>query len=184
MKKMLTLVLVLAVASLANAAINLQISVGGSTGVVETTVSPSTNITLGIVQTGNFEQSTDPGSFGIIVKSGPATISGGVVMTVAPSASMIDTDPANQADLAAMFGGPGIFGGFASWTAGTFAGGLYIDDLTFHCDGPGDVLVDLVWTTDFQTYTTVDSWTVHQVVPEPITMSLLGLGGLFLRRRK
>ena len=184
MKKMLTLVLILAVASFASAAMNLQISVGGNTGTTETTVSPSTNITLGITNLGDYVQPDDFAGFGIIVFSGPGTISGGVVMAAAPSATMIDSDPCNQAELASMFGGPGIYGSIASWTTGTFAGGTYIDQLNFHCDGPSPVLVQLIWMDqNFENYTVVDSLIVHQV-PEPATIALLCLGGLLLRKKK
>ena len=44
----------------------------------------------------------------------------------------------------------------------------------------GDVLIQLL---DFDTSAVIDSITIHQT-PEPMTIALLGLGGLFLRRRK
>jgi len=50
----------------------------------------------------------------------------------------------------------------------------------FHCDGPGIVTISLI---DSGTGATIDTITVTQV-PEPMTVALLGLGGLFLRRRK
>ena len=45
--------------------------------------------------------------------------------------------------------------------------------------GPTDVVVNLYNST----FAVVDTITIHQI-PEPITFGLLGLGGLFLRRRK
>jgi hypothetical protein len=58
--------------------------------------------------------------------------------------------------------------------------GLVIDGLLFHCTGqPGDVILTL-FDVDLNVQDVV---TIHQV-PEPMTFALLGLGGLFLRRRK
>jgi len=63
----------------------------------------------------------------------------------------------------------------------TAPNGLLIDGLIFHCVGqPGDVVLTLFDAADLSVLSTV---TIHQI-PEPITFALLGLGGLFLRRRK
>ncbi len=71
-----------------------------------------------------------------------------------------------------------------------------------HCDGTGDVVVDLtlavaggtqyanvggpapepVWRNAVEA--DLGDLTIYQVIPEPMTVALLGLGGLFLRRRK
>ena len=58
--------------------------------------------------------------------------------------------------------------------------GIVVDYIDFHCLGEGDVT--LLLGTDIG----VGDWdtqVIHQV-PEPMTIALLGLGGLFLRRRK
>ena len=52
-------------------------------------------------------------------------------------------------------------------------------EVTFHCTGPDDVIINLY---DEDGLVVEDSILVHQ--PEPMTVALLGLGGLFLRRRK
>jgi hypothetical protein len=71
-------------------------------------------------------------------------------------------------------------------TSGSAPAGIYFDDILFHCEAQGDVVVKL-YTVDpyFIAATLVDSVIIHQVpIPEPMTVALLGLGGLFLRRRK
>jgi hypothetical protein len=58
--------------------------------------------------------------------------------------------------------------------------GTMIDGIKFHCEGPGDVIVSLLDGADGNL---LDRMVIHQI-PEPITLALLGVGGLFLRRRK
>ena len=52
-------------------------------------------------------------------------------------------------------------------------------DWLLHCESDSDVYVDLMLLD----YTVTDRILIHQV-PEPMTIALLGLGALFLRRRK
>ena len=67
-----------------------------------------------------------------------------------------------------------------------------IDGLLFHCESPTDVTLTMVAGTggiDYSTGTDIAEGTIlgtvliHQI-PEPMTIALLGLGGLLLRRRK
>ncbi len=58
--------------------------------------------------------------------------------------------------------------------------GKLIDLIKLHCEGLGDVLLTL---SSGDTGAIMDTQVIHQI-PEPITFALLGLGGLFLRRRK
>ena len=57
--------------------------------------------------------------------------------------------------------------------------GKMIDGLIFHCNGTDDVILTLM---DLE-LTVFDTQVIHQT-PEPLSIALLGLGGLFLRRRK
>ena len=99
-----------------------------------------------------------------------------------------------------------VFGGNA--TNNTFGPYTLLDNVWLHCDGDGPVTVDLIAASSlrYMTYsvsqtpigydwavedyvetvavgTIMDSVTIEQI-PEPMTMSLLGLGGLALLRRR
>lgn len=59
--------------------------------------------------------------------------------------------------------------------------GLIFDDLMFHCLEQGTVTVTLNEVVGSSTLEALDQLVITQV-PEPGTIALLGLGGLFLRR--
>jgi len=82
-------------------------------------------------------------------------------------------------------------GAIAGVTFGSVEGTL-VDGITFHCEGDGDVIVQLtsagsnnIVSPDARLLTEADlgSIVIHQV-PEPMTITLLGLGGLALLRRR
>jgi len=60
--------------------------------------------------------------------------------------------------------------------------GKLVDLIDFHCDG-GEVPNDVTLILGFEDGSIMDTQVIHNT-PEPMTMALLGLGGLFLRRRK
>ena len=64
--------------------------------------------------------------------------------------------------------------------------GTLIDQIIFHYEGPEDVILSLYADTTGSgnpaEFVLFDTQVIHQ--PEPMTIALLGLGGLFLRRRK
>jgi hypothetical protein len=191
MKKMLVLFVIASLTAMANGAMSLNISVGGSTSVTEITLAPSGHLVLDIKNTGDFTQSADPaiseaGYFGLIADSDYGLITGGVTTAAAPSASSFDTDPADYADLVAIYGDDGVFCSIGAWNTGTYDGGIYFDEIDFHCVAAGDVTIQLISTgPGMDEWHLLDSVLVHQVtIPEPTTVCLLSIGGLLLRRFK
>jgi hypothetical protein len=188
MKKLLIFMLVLGMASLAGA-MTLKISVDGIVDPPESLIvlHPSEYARLDIHSSG-FVVGDDT-YLALVANTSLATISGGVVVIPpAPLDSYIGDD-------AVGFGMPIPEGENGIWglisllaTSGSAPGGIYFDEILFHCEGPlpqpRDVVVKLyIVDPYFVTATMVDSVIIHQI-PEPATIALLGLGGLLLKRRK
>lgn len=76
-----------------------------------------------------------------------------------------------------------------SWVGGVTGfgplSGLLVDDIEYHAEGPGDAVVELYRSPDSVIWTLVDQIVIHQGdVPEPVTIALLGIGGLLISRRR
>lgn len=198
MKKLLVLLLVLGLTSAANATI-LSIVVDGDEVGDEIWIEACTNIWLGMYQsdtagTGNTCQFK---AF-MIIENAPAL--GSWTTTIVPVGL---GEPAGSSSGNNYYSPPGVppvattgnvYYGTAAvptkdiWYTDAsngvptdYTGIGVVADFEFHCEvAPGDVLVQLY---DSDMITVLDSLTIHQI-PEPATMLLLGLGGLFLRRRK
>ena len=180
MKKLVALMLVFGMASMASAA--LQISVNGNMDPIDTEINllPSETIMLDVWTTTAITPGVGEGYFAIYCVAADGTISGGVNVSPEPSVIVQPYD---------MF--PPVAGVYAGITLATAAEipaqSVILDEIMFHCEWqPNDVLIELIYDVGFPVYgvsQVVDSVIIHQI-PEPATMALLSLGGLFLLRRR
>jgi len=165
MKKLLVMLTMLAAVS--NAVV-LELSVNGVTngpGMAEITIAPSDTVMIDVSCTGD----PDYADWSLYV-----------------------VGPGSMAGVGTVYSPPGPVGAVADYygdlTYLVFSSSPEIVALDlgtwweeeFHCDGLGDVLITLYDAN----LNELDWITIHQDVPEPMTIALLGLGGLFLRRRK
>lgn len=167
MKKFLVLILVLGVASAANA--TLSLSLDGGPAPDEITIASSDTVTIDV--------HTDVGVNSL------SYLDIGYISEGTYSLSNPRLGPA-AGDFPGSFSGyvPGDYDEFeitSAWLPASTkqAGDIFLVDL--HCEGEGDVVVALYDSQGAM----IDFMTIHQV-PEPMTIALLGLGGLLLRRRK
>ena len=169
MKKLLVLMLVLGMAAGANATIKL--SVGGQDAPDEIYIVPCTTIVIDITS-----NDAEPYGSWLVLENAPSTLGefvppGRIMPAAGKDASMIDYGPQ----------------GYPGWwlcEAKSFDPGLPVIagkhfEMDFHCTDYGDVIITLRSYDE----TEVDRLVIHQI-PEPVSMVLLGLGGLLLRRRK
>jgi hypothetical protein len=178
MKKLLVLALVLSVASLANAA--LVVSAPGYNGEM---LNPSDTVVLAIGTDAVISPGVGEGFWALGASMAGATVSGGVSLYPTEGGIAI-FDDAVTAGIQLPAGDNGVFGMIGLGTLPNVQPGGIYDGIVFHCEGPGDVTVTLYMVSGDtgEILSTLNSVVVHQI-PEPFTMGLLGLGGLFLRRR-
>jgi hypothetical protein len=189
MKKLLVLALVLSMATMASAALvtGLQISINGDKQAAPITLTPSQTASLDIWTDSGIQTNTGFNLLLVATTGGSIDYLSGVVAYNDPQVKFERSGnahvylgdssgllPANEEGL----------GAYAFAQNGVIpSGSTLFDAIVFHCDGRGDVTLKLYTVNDdYDQLTLVDSAVIHQV-PEPITMALLGLGGLFLRRR-
>jgi len=181
MKKLLVLALVLSMATMASAA--LQISVNGVVG-GSVTLAPSETATLAIAtDTAVGFGSGDWNGWALVAPTALADITGGAVATLGlnePGMSIQGT--VAGAGMVEIPGQEGI-AGTLNITGAAVGPGVLFDSFIIHCDGMGPTVISLFGTNDYETFSLLTSVQIVQT-PEPMTMGLLGLGGLFLRRRK
>jgi hypothetical protein len=186
MKKLLIFMLVLGMASFASASLNVAISVNGSTtGPDEITLQVSDTITIDIYDAGgvppygqrNYGAYLDfqfP-SMGCYALSNPRL--GPAAGDMASWSFATYAPPADYDEYT-------VSRSFTPQAVGDPAGAIFLVD--FHCETPDNIVyVYLYHTLIGGGSQVIDTLTIHQVpIPEPMTVTLLGLGGLLLRRRK
>lgn len=199
MKKLLVLVLVLSMVASANAA--LQLSVNGDKQATAATLSPSGTLILDVWTNAAIANLAGFNTLLVCTTGGSIDYLSGVVIAadsgmtfyrggnahayLGSSAGLL---PANEEGMGlnAFDIDPEVDedGDPVENPTPTNANDTLFDQIVFHCDAPGDVTIKLyTLNATLTTITLRDSVAVHQT-PEPMTLGLLGLGGLFLRRRK
>jgi hypothetical protein len=179
MKKLLVVLMVLGMASMANAM--LQISVNGQLDV------PDTEIVLLASQTAMIDIHSD----GLPVGP-PAAADLGTFLTIAGPGTLDITAatnvlwPPGAPDSVFWWNETDVFMDLTQVIVPPppIPQGVMVDNMILHCEAPGDVILTLWGQDSVRGMELYDTQIIHQLIPEPITVALLGLGGLFLRRRK
>jgi hypothetical protein len=195
MKKILALLLVLAVAQVASAGFMISVN-GVPNPTAPVVLAPSGHATIDIHGVGNTGATTEL----YLVCQGPGMLAGGTI--VYPGTFPVPCEISTKSAAAYEAGWEGwLWGGEVGETGfgllgvtwATYAvigstvnpqpllNGLLADGIDFHCEAVGPVTLSL-WSFG-ETYVLYDTQEIIQT-PEPITMSLLGLGGLALIRRR
>lgn len=181
MKKFLVLLLVLGLATAAQA--GFTYTVNGDPQPAEITIHPSDIINIGLVLDAGSTTTGLTLDYKLLENRAiinTASIQWGATFDFGPSAAVI-TPQWVQVSAAQMF---------SPAKSGLLA---IMSGLQIHCEALGDVLLQIIVSgaTDMNGQqlapvgTVVHSLLIHQTpIPEPMTLMLLGLGSLFLARRK
>lgn len=173
MKKLVALFLVLGLVTVTNAALTIGVSDQ------DRILAPSETATISISGDGQ----TSPGQFYMgIGTGGPGSlnIDTAVILYGGNSKSLAWIDDQGIADVLGLtnpFLGVELNDVPQTPPPAPLTGTL-VDGIVFHCDGQGNVVISL-FDGDGNLLDSV----VIQQTPEPITLALLGLGGLFIRRK-
>lgn len=169
MKKLMVLALVLGVVGLANAGLKI-------TGYDGSDLKAGDSVVLSIVAENL--TAAEYAYFAMVADPALGSISGGVKgvgsITELFGGAYLDYFPA--AGLAGI-------DGYIGDSTGATLNGVVVAQINLLVNGDKSFKVDLLASPDFATFGTGDSLMVN-VIPEPMTMGLLALGGLFIRRKK
>ena len=170
MKKLLILVMVLALSSMASATITLVVD--GVDAGAAITLLPSDTVWIGV----NQDIAENFAAYVIMDTTSLGSWTG---------LSAIYSPPALAAVVGWTYYGTGVDPGMDAWFGDFTLPGLeqggpgVFGAVQFHCEAPGDVLITLY----DEAFVPVDTLTIHQI-PEPATIALLCLGGLLIRKKK
>ena len=173
MKKLLVLVLVFAMVSTANATLSLKIVDNYALNPI-----PANLGKFGIESTTAYVAMED--LYFVVISAVPIYPTGGNKLPAAPAGTFIETSvTAKDAGVVGFpIGWDGILGYVGDPMGAPVPAGLYLDGITSNV---GNTVKLYAVTIDWELGSLKDTVTL---VPEPMTLALLGLGGLFLRRRK
>jgi hypothetical protein len=189
MKKLLVVLMVLSMAAIVNAA--LVINVNGKTG--GASIGPNETATISIVAS----EEPSPSNLYLFVTDGSfGTVSGGsVVFSSAAGEMALHHEGAGDqyVNTVHQYGWldatQTYYINLTANTNSSVVNGTVVDSVTYRAEIAGDSTIILGGIVDDgqgeggYLMAVWDTVVIHQV-PEPMTMALLGLGGLLLRRRK
>jgi hypothetical protein len=190
MKKVLTLILVLGMASAASAALQISVHSPSGGGTWDPLDPQPTDIVIRvsdelILDVHTDAEMSDDIYWVLYTQIAGGTITGGNALDWGPEIDNGIFGSAVENVVPLQAGEEGVVGGTFLWSTDVIpASGMFADGILFHCNELGDTTVILQEvTSSWGMGAILDTVVIHQI-PEPMTMALLGLGGLALIRRR